>query len=82
MDAFIIMPNHVHGIIIIDKKRNVVGVIVETRHALSLQSPQTTPPIPPQTSLSNDNLSLGQKRFRNPGKNNISSIIGSYKSVI
>jgi hypothetical protein len=42
---------------------------VETRHALSLQSPQQ-----PQ--------SIGQQRFQNQGKNTISSIVGSYKSTV
>jgi len=70
LDEFVIMPNHVHGIIIIDKptdehKTNNVAV-VETRHRL-VSTTRTTP---------------AQNRFRNPGKNNISSIIGSYKSVV
>ncbi len=49
LDAFVVMPNHTHGIIIIDKPGNdgrVVGnnaaiengTVVETRHALSLPS--------------------------------------------
>ena len=54
LDEFVIMPNHVHGIIIIDKPANE-------------HTTRTTP---------------AQNRFRNPGKNNISSIIGSYKSVV
>ncbi len=40
LDEYIVMPNHVHGIIILNGNSNV-----ETRHALSLQQqPQTTTP--------------------------------------
>ncbi len=87
LDAFVVMPNHIHGIIILNQNdgvdingndggdRNCDGNCdgdVETGHALSLQPPQ--PPQPPQT--------IGQKRFQNIGKNSVSSIIGSYKSAV
>ncbi|GHT51646.1 hypothetical protein FACS189440_20910 [Bacteroidia bacterium] len=36
LDAFCIMPNHVHGILILTNDENVPNR-VETRHALSLQ---------------------------------------------
>ena len=69
---FIVMPNHVHGIINLTNNidndvnaNNENTVTVETRHALSLHQ---------QT--------IGQKRFQNQGKNTISSIIGSYKSAV
>ena len=65
LDEFVIMPNHVHGIITINKS---VSVSVETRHALSL------PKKPHET--------IGQLRFQNQGKGSLSSIIGSYKSVL
>lgn len=59
---FVMMPNHVHGILIIDKPDDGDGV--ETRQCLvSTESP-------------------GQQRFQNQGKNTISSIVGSYKSVV
>jgi REP element-mobilizing transposase RayT len=97
LDEFVVMPNHIHGIAIIDKKhgeiKNIGGCNVETRHALSLpssppsstrQSPQPPsspqPPILPPPSF--HKLTPGQKQFRNPGNNNISSIIGSYKSIV
>ncbi|SHM45493.1 REP element-mobilizing transposase RayT [Cyclobacterium lianum] len=75
---FVVMPNHIHGILILDKpdgKNDIddtVGidtVVVETGHALSLQ-PQPQPPF------------IGQNRFQNIGKNTVSSIIGSYKSAV
>ncbi len=79
LDAFVVMPNHIHGIIILSD--NIVGtetksttevtrrVEDETRHALSLREQQ-------QYST------IGQQRFQNQGKNSISSIIGSYKSAV
>ena len=65
LDEYIIMPDHVHGIIIID-----IGQPVETRQCLvSTTTPMmVTPP--------------GEKWFRNPGKQNLSSVIGSYKSIV
>ena len=63
LDEFVVMPNHVHGIIIINKP-----VSVETRHALSLST----------QSPSQKHETIGQKRFQNQGKGTLSSIIGSY----
>lgn len=61
LDAFVVMPNHIHGILIISKK--------DDGH----YDPEfnTTP-----------FLSQVQKRYRNQGKNTLSSIIGSYKSIV
>ena len=71
LDEFVVMPNHVHGIIIIDNPENFsgddriaaasveTGHPVETGHALSLHP-----------------------RFRNQGKNTISAMVGSYKSAV
>ena len=52
------MPNHVHGILIMDKQENQIG-----------------------NNNSNDK-SAGQLRFQNQGKETISSIVGSYKSIV
>jgi putative transposase len=86
LDAFQVMPNHIHGILIlngneretdnethtIDPTRNVETTHnEETTHALSL--PPDSLPQPP---------SPGQKRFQHQGSNTISSIIGSYKSAV
>jgi len=63
----VIMPNHVHGILIIDKP----VISVETRHCLV------------STDITNtNNKTIGQMRFQNQGKGTISSIVGSYKSVV
>ncbi|MCZ4694563.1 transposase [Ancylomarina euxinus] len=71
LGEFVVMPNHVHGIIIINKpddEQSNNDCTVETRHALSLPQPQCE--------------TLGEKRFQNQGKGSLSSIIGSYKSVL
>lgn len=79
LGAFVVMPNHVHGILILNGNGDNVGVgvgaDVETGHALSLPPP---PPPPPNEKIPFH----GQQRFQNQGKNTVSSIIGSYKSAV
>lgn len=78
---FVVMPNHIHGILIIDKQLDNVNVDnmdnVETGHALSLPSIQML-----QTLSPVEFQKPGLKRFQNIGKNTISSIVGSYKSAV
>lgn len=70
---FIIMPNHVHGLIIIngihtdEREHNTA----ETGHALSL----------PETSPANKSQPT-HFRFRNQGKNTVSAMVGSFKSAV
>jgi len=64
---FVVMPNHVHGILIIDKTND--EPFVETRHCLVSTNIET-------------NSIIGSSRFQNQGKNTISSIVGSYKSIV
>lgn len=76
LDAFVVMPNHIHGIIAINNDGGNVETThaattthaVETTHALSLQ------PQPPKT--------IGQQRFQHQGSGTLSSIVGSYKSAV
>ena len=63
---FVVMPNHVHGILIIDKMN--YEPFVETRQCL--------------VSTIKTNTIIGSSRFQNQGKNTISSIVGSYKSIV
>jgi len=112
-----IMPNHVHGIITIDKPKNNTKIAkneirnenndkdgddtatnnrngnddanndVETRQCLvsTTTNPPSMPPSMPNTSNNNPNDTrgpIGQKRFQNQGKDTLSSIVGSYKSVV
>ena len=87
LDIFQVMPNHIHGIIVINEKNdccdnnnnndNNGNGNVEKGHALSLQpSRQSTIPSNKQQQT------IGQQRFQNQGKNTLSSIIGSYKSAV
>jgi REP element-mobilizing transposase RayT len=71
LDEFVVMPNHMHGIIIIDTPV-MNGGIVETGHALSLL--RRPPRQLPQQQY--------HPRFRNQGKNSISSMVGSCKSAV
>lgn len=65
LDAFIVMPNHIHGIIVIDYGKDKACLVSTS-----------------SSSSSSSSKSPGKNRFRNPGKNNISSMIGSYKSSV
>lgn len=69
---FVVMPNHIHGILILDKPDDVDGSNVETGHALSLHTSNQTSQSP----------TPGQIRYQNIGKNTVSSIMGSYKSAV
>src|SRR5690606_17468160 len=72
LGAFVVMPNHIHGILI------VTGGGGDRRDKACLVSTGVTgdPAVPDPP------LSPSQKRFRNPGKNTVSSIIGGYKSAV
>jgi len=72
LGEFVVMPNHVHGILILNGNNDNDNDNVETRHALSLQQPQQ----------SQQSKTIGQKRFQSQGKNTLSSIIGGYKSAV
>ena len=79
LDASVVMPNHLHGIVLIAKPFIDNGKrpdIVETRHALSLQP----------DSIESQHLELESNpkhfRFRNQGKNTISAMVGSFKSAV
>lgn len=83
---FVVMPNHIHGILILDKPDgendnldNDTDNVVGTGHALSLRY---LPSPPAKSQQSSNPITIGQKRFQNIGKNTISSIIGSYKSAV
>ncbi|PXX98890.1 transposase [Marinifilum breve] len=65
LDEFIVMPNHIHGILVIDDPYNWKNV--QTRQCLVSNKSYQNP---------------GRKRFQNQGNNTISSIIGSYKSIV
>ncbi len=80
LGEFVVMPNHIHGILIfnkiIDGDNNTVNDNVETG-----QCPVSTVPNDTANNTTNDTRTIGQKRFRNQGKETVSSVIGSYKSI-
>ena len=75
LDVFVIMPNHVHGIVLIENpymdNRSDFN-FVETRHALSLQ----------KTNNEDHETKQPHPRFRNQGRNTISAMVGSFKSAV
>jgi putative transposase len=66
---FVFMPNHIHGILILDKP------VVETGNAVKSRSDS-------QSKRWVNVQTIGQKRFQHIGKNTVSSTIGSYKSAV
>jgi REP element-mobilizing transposase RayT len=72
LDAFVVMPNHLHGILILEGNDAENVGNVGQGHALALRV----------RGDDNDEKSPDEKRFQNIGKNSISSIIGSYKSAV
>ena len=75
LSEFVIMPNHVHGIIIINK------TIVEAQNFAPLQSPQTRADIPTQSPSVTKTTSLPKNRF-GPQTQNLASVIRRYKTGV
>jgi REP element-mobilizing transposase RayT len=69
LGEFIVMPNHIHGIIVIKQQNNTP---VGTRNSL----------VQKNNKLPERKLLLGKHRFQNQGKGSLSTIIGSYKSIV
>ncbi|MDD2965219.1 MAG: hypothetical protein PHU33_14820, partial [Bacteroidales bacterium] len=68
-----------------DAPVTVAGDAVETTHALSLHALSLhtdAPNNPHHRHPPSPQKTIGQQRFRNQGKNTLSSIIGSYKSAV
>jgi putative transposase len=68
LDAFVVMPDHVHGILLLTGNDGEHG---EHRE-----------PGEPGEYNDRDSETIGQRRFQNIGNNSVSSIIGSYKSAV
>jgi|SRR5699024_7311723 len=66
LDEFVVMPNHLHGIIGIESQEEAVGT-VGTLHA---------------TSVQNENLANDEMSSLSPDAGSLSTIIRSYKSAI
>lgn len=84
---FVVMPNHIHGILIIDKQNNIDDIqTAETGNNTNgvddvddANIVQTGHALSQQYQQSHQ---PGSQRFQNIGKNTISSIVGSYKSAV
>jgi len=70
LDAFVVMPNHIHGILIIDNPISF-GDVVETLHATSLQQSSDPP------TIKNEEMAS-----ISPKTGSLSSVIRSYKSAV
>jgi len=92
LNEFIIMPNHIHGIVVINNNKT----LVETRHCLVSTNVNNNNNNNNNNNTTNHNITntairiytaatngtdIGKNRFQNQGKKTISSIIGSYKSI-
>ena len=108
LDVFVVMPNHIHGIIMIDKPddgrdMDWIGRYVETGQCPvsgeNIDDSQTGQCPAPGENIgdsqtgqcpvsTNDTTQAvepktpGELRFRNQGKETLSSIVGSFKSVV
>lgn len=85
LDEFVIMPNHVHGIIGIDKPDdNLDKNNVETRPATSnVETGHTKANVETLHNVKTRHaLPLPHPRFRNQGNNTISAMVGSFKSAV
>jgi REP element-mobilizing transposase RayT len=69
LGEFVVMPNHIHGIIIIDKTNNGETTVVETQNFASLQQRQQRQQYQPP---------LSKNKF-GPQSQNLASIIRGYK---
>ncbi|MDX9881943.1 MAG: hypothetical protein RBS73_07735 [Prolixibacteraceae bacterium] len=73
LGAFVVMPNHVHGILILnDNGNNGINDHSKNEHNDNDDAVGAT----------HAEKTIGQIRFQNQGKNTISSIIGAYKSAV
>ena len=71
LDAFVVMPNHVHGILVIVEKTNA-GAAHSAGAMRSVGATHASP-------LQNDNTPT---RPRGPKRQSIASIVGSFKSAV
>ncbi len=82
LNSFVIMPNHIHGILILKNNdgRDNDNNCRDNACVVSTNTTNTT-----NTTIKTNDITqktIGQQRFQNQGKNTISSIIGGYKSAV
>ena len=83
LDEFVIMPNHVHGILII-RDFPAMGIDVGATDPVALAREPRCPDraIDPVTPTTDGNKNKLRKRPNGPSAGSIGAIIGQYKSVI
>jgi len=81
LDEFIIMPNHIHWIIIIDNSLKNRKNIVDENNIVDNNIVETRQCLVSTGNTENTKYTESQKRFQNQWKKTLSSIIGSFKSV-
>ena len=91
---FVVMPNHVHGILILNNgdcvgcdRRDKACLVStnQTRHQGNARDKACLVSTAKTTATTIDTKTekpIGQQRFQNQGKNTISSIVGAYKSAV
>jgi len=75
LDEFVVMPNHIHGIVMIEKPyidNNSLPHVVETRHALSLHT----------IERKGEEEKPKHPRYKNQGRNTIFAMVGSFKAAV
>jgi REP element-mobilizing transposase RayT len=90
LDEFVVMPNHIHGIIVINGVETLHATSLQSPDATSLQSPDSTfPQSPDATSLQSFHATSCQQNNQieimssiSPKTGSLSVIIRSYKSVV
>ncbi len=73
---FVVMPNHVHGILLLNRNKYDDDKNHSHQHS---RDKACLVSIDINTTV---HQTIGQQRFQNQGKNTISSIIGGYKSAV
>lgn len=76
LGAHVVIPNHVHGILILD------GNNANNNDRDNANGGDNTNDRDNACVVSTNTGIIGKQRFQNPGKNSISSIVGSYKSAV
>jgi putative transposase len=81
LGAFIVMPNHIHGIVFLDNTKIYAPNIVETLHATSPH--ESLPhPISDQTALFLNHQKNEKMASISPKKGSLASVLRSYKSAV
>jgi putative transposase len=85
LSEFVVMPNHIHGVLILNKNDFDENIIKPIDPIITVAVETGQCPVSTDEHISTNDIStnktIAQSRFRNQGKNTVSSIIGSYKSI-